>query len=50
MTGYIEVAGPADPAASLTIGVLHAPYRRVLDAMSADGAGLRQRRASALKG
>jgi uncharacterized protein len=37
---YAEVAGPADPAASLTIGVLHAPYRRVLDAMSADGAGL----------
>ena len=37
---YAEVAGPADPEASLTIGVLHAPYRRVLDAMTADGAGL----------
>ena len=37
---YSEVAGPADPSVSLTIGVLHAPYRRVLDAMSADGAGL----------
>lgn len=37
---YAEVAGRADPSAALTIGVLHAPYRRVLDAMSADGAGL----------
>jgi predicted MPP superfamily phosphohydrolase len=37
---YEQVAGPADPAAELTIGVTHAPYRRVLDAMSADGAGL----------
>jgi uncharacterized protein len=37
---YSDVAGPADPAASLTVGVLHAPYRRVLDAMTADGAGL----------
>jgi uncharacterized protein len=37
---YAEVAGPADPSATLTIGVLHAPYRRVLDAMAADGAGL----------
>jgi predicted MPP superfamily phosphohydrolase len=37
---YQRVAGPADPAAVLTVGVLHAPYRRVLDAMTADGAGL----------
>ncbi|MBO1753766.1 metallophosphoesterase [Allobranchiibius sp. CTAmp26] len=31
-------AAPADPAADLTLGVLHAPYTRVLDAMAADGA------------
>jgi predicted MPP superfamily phosphohydrolase len=37
---YAQVAGPADPSATLTIGVLHAPYQRVLNAMSADGAGL----------
>ncbi|HET9654951.1 MAG TPA: metallophosphoesterase [Kineosporiaceae bacterium] len=37
---YRTVAGPADPAAALTIGVAHAPYRRVLDAMTADGARL----------
>jgi len=37
---YDRVAAPADPSASLTIGVTHAPYRRVLDAMAADGAGL----------
>lgn len=37
---YEAVAGPADPAADLTIGVTHAPYRRVLDAMAADGARL----------
>jgi predicted MPP superfamily phosphohydrolase len=37
---YAEVAGPADPSAALTIGVMHAPYRRVLEAMTADGAGL----------
>ncbi len=37
---YVRVAGPADPAASLTIGVTHAPYRRTLDAMTSDGAGL----------
>lgn len=34
---YAEVAGPADESAELTIGVTHAPYRRVLDAMAADG-------------
>ena len=37
---YDLVAGPADPAAALTIGVTHAPYQRVLDSMVADGAGL----------
>ena len=37
---YEQVAGAADPSAALTVGVTHAPYRRVLDAMSADGAGL----------
>jgi len=37
---YGEVAGPADPEAALTLGVTHAPYRRVLDAMAADGARL----------
>ncbi len=34
---YSLVAGPADPDADLTIGVTHAPYLRVLDAMTADG-------------
>lgn len=33
---YTEVAGPAD-VADLTIGVTHAPYLRVLDAMTDDG-------------
>ncbi|GAB47539.1 metallophosphoesterase [Mobilicoccus pelagius] len=37
---YDEVAGPADPRADLTMGVVHAPYTRVLDAMTADGADL----------
>lgn len=37
---YDLVAGPADPSATLTLGITHAPYRRVLDAMTADGAGL----------
>ena len=32
--------GPAAPGGALTIGVVHAPYQRVLDAMAADGAGL----------
>ena len=31
------VAGAADPAAELTVGVAHAPYRRVLDQFTADG-------------
>jgi predicted MPP superfamily phosphohydrolase len=37
---YAAVAGPADPSVALTVGVTHAPYLRVLDAMTADGAGL----------
>ena len=37
---YDEVSGHADPAAALTIGVTHAPYQRILDAMTSDGAGL----------
>ncbi len=34
---YPSVSGPADPEADLNIGVTHAPYRRVLDPMTADG-------------
>ena len=37
---YAAVAGPRDSSAALTVGVTHAPYRRILDAMTADGAGL----------
>lgn len=37
---YTSVSAPASPRAALTIGVTHAPYQRVLDAMAADGAGL----------
>ncbi|WP_432561481.1 metallophosphoesterase [Kineococcus sp. SYSU DK003] len=37
---YDDVAGPAATDADLTVGVTHAPYRRTLDAMTADGAGL----------
>ena len=37
---YHRVAGPAADDADLTIGVTHAPYQRVLDAMVGDGAGL----------
>lgn len=37
---YGEVAGAADPAAVLTVGVMHAPYQRILDAMALDGARL----------
>jgi predicted MPP superfamily phosphohydrolase len=37
---YDDVAGAADPGAGLTLGVLHAPYQRVLDAMARDGARL----------
>jgi len=32
-----DVAGPADAEADLRLGVTHAPYRRVLDAFTADG-------------
>jgi len=37
---YAAVAGPGDPAAALTVGVTHAPYRRILDSMTFDGARL----------
>ncbi|WP_151526372.1 metallophosphoesterase [Serinicoccus kebangsaanensis] len=37
---YARVAAPAASDADLTIGVTHAPYQRVLDAMTADGARL----------
>jgi predicted MPP superfamily phosphohydrolase len=37
---YAVVEGPADPSVALTVGVTHAPYQRVLNAMTADGAGL----------
>jgi predicted MPP superfamily phosphohydrolase len=37
---YDDVAGPAASDVALTIGVSHAPYRRTLDALTADGAGL----------
>lgn len=37
---YASVAAPRSPEAGLTVGVLHAPYQRVLDAMTSDGAEL----------
>jgi uncharacterized protein len=37
---YLTVSGPADPDADLTLAVTHAPYRRVLDAMTLDHADL----------
>jgi predicted MPP superfamily phosphohydrolase len=37
---YEKVAGPPDPAAVLSIGVTHAPYLRLLNAMTADGLDL----------
>ncbi|MBD2759886.1 metallophosphoesterase [Yimella sp. cx-573] len=37
---YAAVAAPAAADADLTVGVVHAPYLRVLDAMTADGASL----------
>ena len=41
---YAEVAGPAEPvdgrAPDLVLGVTHAPYHRVTDAMAADGCSL----------
>lgn len=37
---YEGVAGPADPTAALNVGVTHAPYLRLLDAMTCDGLDL----------
>jgi predicted MPP superfamily phosphohydrolase len=37
---YAMVAGSPDPSADLSIGIAHAPYLRVLDAMAADGVDL----------
>lgn len=37
---YAVVSGPAATDVALTMGLVHAPYQRVLDAMTADGAGL----------
>ncbi len=35
-----QVAGPASTEVAATIGVVHAPYQRALDALVGDGAGL----------
>jgi uncharacterized protein len=37
---YLQVAGPARTDVALTMGLVHAPYQHVLDAMVADGASL----------
>ncbi|WP_109470965.1 metallophosphoesterase [Ornithinimicrobium cavernae] len=37
---YRDVAGPAAPGTDVFVGVAHAPYQRILDAMTADGTGL----------
>lgn len=37
---YATVAGPPGPGIDLSIGVTHAPYLRLLDAMTADGVDL----------
>lgn len=37
---YDDVAGPQAPGTDLRMGVAHAPYTRVLDAMTRDGADL----------
>lgn len=37
---YEEVAGPASPGVDLSLGVTHAPYLRMLDAMANDGVRL----------
>jgi predicted MPP superfamily phosphohydrolase len=37
---YVDVAGPASTETDVLVGVTHAPYLRVLDAMAADGCGL----------
>jgi predicted MPP superfamily phosphohydrolase len=34
---YETIAGPASPAANLTLGLTHAPYTRVLDRFAEDG-------------
>ena len=34
---YQDIAGPADPAADLRLGVMHSPEPRVLDQFTADG-------------
>jgi predicted MPP superfamily phosphohydrolase len=34
---YDAIAGPASPAANLTLGLVHAPYTRVLDRFATDG-------------
>jgi len=34
---YDTIAGPANAAANLRLGVVHAPYTRVLDRFAADG-------------
>jgi uncharacterized protein len=40
LDNYSLVAGQRDPKVSLSIGVTHAPYKRVLDAMTNDGLDL----------
>ena len=40
LDAYGEVAGPPDPDAVLSLGVTHAPYLRLLEAMTADGVDL----------
>lgn len=37
---YSQVAGRFNPDADLSLGVVHAPYLRVIDAMAADGADI----------
>jgi predicted MPP superfamily phosphohydrolase len=37
---YAQVAGPASDEVALTMGLVHAPYQRVLDAMVSDGASV----------
>lgn len=34
---YDAIAGPADPAADVRLGITHAPYLRILDAFAGDG-------------
>ena len=37
---YAPIAGSPDPGADLAIGIAHAPYLRILDAMAGDGVDL----------